>query len=128
MAMGRPKKDYSMLVGNQYAGWTIVCIVEGRRCVCRCPSGHEVESSIYTVTGGRMAECRECLNSQLVGQTFGDWTVVGEAVIVDRARSYPCRCRCGHESLVTRANLIHGLSKACVMCRAKRMTAGRLAT
>lgn len=49
------------------------------------------------------------------GDTFGDWTVVGE-VFVDRYAVVPCECKCGSKHNVNCYNLTTGKSSCCKTC------------
>jgi hypothetical protein len=48
-----------------------------------------------------------------IGDRFGYWTVVGEAVVRNTKVYFPCRCDCGTERLVNGCDLRSGKSKSC---------------
>lgn len=60
-----------------------------------------------------------------LGTKFGDWTVIGEAVLKEkgRIREYyiPVRCVCGTEKLARKGNLTGGESKGCG-CEGRKRT------
>jgi len=49
----------------------------------------------------------------LTGQTFGYWTVLGEAEKLDVNRRWFCRCACGTERAVQQPSLNRGGSQSC---------------
>ena len=52
----------------------------------------------------------------VVGQTFGEWIVIDENVIVDHEAKLKCKCKCGNERYVAVLTLIRGISKRCALC------------
>jgi hypothetical protein len=58
--------------------------------------------------------------SAKVGDTFGEWTVIGTA---DEKKRVPCRCACGKEKEVYATLLYRGKSTSCRRCSAKRIAA-----
>jgi hypothetical protein len=57
----------------------------------------------------------------LAGQTFGKWTVVGEAVgYKPPATHWDCTCECGNKSKVSGKQLRSGKSNGCKYCGPKR--------
>ena len=58
----------------------------------------------------------------MIGETFGDWTVMGEADSRGKKQKKKCvfaRCVCGVEKVVQLNNLISGSSERCLNCAAK---------
>jgi hypothetical protein len=49
-------------------------------------------------------------------QTFGNWTVLDETVIVDSDAKIKCRCLCGTEKYVSVYTLVKGYSTQCLDC------------
>lgn len=49
----------------------------------------------------------------LLGQTFGRWTVIGQPVRHNRSTYYRCRCQCGTEKSVPQQTLKKGKSQSC---------------
>lgn len=66
----------------------------------------------------------------LVGHTFGRWTVIAPAAAYRQAAGRPqtrwlCRCECGTEREVSTGNLRSGLTTSCG-CRNREVTAERI--
>lgn len=60
---------------------------------------------------------------QLVGQTFGRWTVLRHAgVTPHRMVQWLCRCSCGNEAVVLAMNLRKGASLSCGCLKVERAT------
>ena len=50
----------------------------------------------------------------IIGKTFGRWTVMGFAYKNDKhILYYHCKCECGTERDVKKYNLVHGYTKSC---------------
>lgn len=53
----------------------------------------------------------------LIGQHFGEWTVLSDAgVNSDRRKTLLCRCVCGVEKKVEKRNLLRNRSRSCFKC------------
>lgn len=56
----------------------------------------------------------------IIGETFGEWTVIGETNKTNRSGSYwLCKCDCGIERVVFNGTLRTGKSKSCGCSRLK---------
>lgn len=94
--------------------------VERIKWVCRCECGNDIEVRATHLSSGAITSCgclrRETTSKRvsidLVGQSFGEWIVLGRADCGDRP-GWRCRCSCGHEENVITSNLTRGLSKSC---------------
>lgn len=54
------------------------------------------------------------MRDDLIGKTFGDWTVLNFAYKNNKdILYYHCRCKCGKERDVKKYNLVHGKSTSC---------------
>lgn len=62
---------------------------------------------------------KNLLNSK-VGQSYGNWTVVGEAERIAGDLRYPCECKCGTQRLVSAITLRNGSSTSCGCLRKGR--------
>lgn len=58
-------------------------------------------------------------NTDLTGQVFNKWTVLGPAPKREGSKNkyWRCRCICGNESEVDTYSLKHNKSKGCSFCR-----------
>lgn len=86
-----------------------------RRWLCRCDCG-----AVKPVLGRdlRSGQSKSCGHKgprlDLIGQVFGEWTVVQPTVIDHVGRAmWSCRCSCGVEKNVLGSNLTRGGTKSC---------------
>lgn len=61
----------------------------------------------------------------LLGQQFGDWTIIAEAPSVRRANGklftmWTCQCKCGKIKNLQTSDLTGGRTKSCMQCAAKK--------
>lgn len=49
----------------------------------------------------------------LIGKTFGELEVIGEAPAKGRNTYWLCRCSCGTEKAISTSNLVQGSTKSC---------------
>lgn len=56
-----------------------------------------------------------------IGDQFGCWTVISEAVIRGGKRSLHCRCKCGVERCIRVSVLNRGKSQGCQTCRMREV-------
>jgi hypothetical protein len=89
---------------------------------CRCSCGTEAVVTSSALLQGRSKQCRPCANqhkaSQLVGQTFGAWTVI-QRMPNDPTMPHTqwlCRCSCGTERIIPATNLKQSNSLGCLRC------------
>lgn len=121
------RKDIS--AGTVFGAWTVVGREGSRGWLCRCQCGKtRVFNSLKKVVGG----CRSCRNearrrvSDLVGEKFGDWTVIGPRTKKGRDIFWRCRCSCGEEHVVGVATLRKGTSSRCLKCsNVRRVVQGK---
>ena len=84
---------------------------------CQCDCGNICYISARSLVQHKTRSCG-CLKSEnLIGKTFGDWTVLSLDGIRDNFNKYwLCRCSCGNESIVRGASLLGERSKKCGTC------------
>lgn len=127
------------LTGQKFNRWTVMYRAEslvepsGRKATmwhCQCDCGFEDNIRSGTLKSGLSKSCG-CLKTDvlgierdLVGQTFGRWTVLERAddQIKFKTEKMPkgrrvkywlCKCECGSEKLVTEQSLVRGKSVSC---------------
>jgi hypothetical protein len=92
-----------------------------RRVICRCKCGDEAPVPLRDLRNGRRLQCRKCsrLATFSVGDTFGKWTILGEAepAAVGHFQRVTCQCKCGTRAVVRLGHLKSGRSTQCVKCR-----------
>ena len=127
---GESRSSRIDLTGQTIYNWLVLAPAgrnkQGRKQYrCRCVCGKErIVAEAKLLYGG--SKCCGCIKpkmlkktTDLVGQTFGYWTVIEPAdTNVHQSKRYLCRCRCGTERVVVASNLLKGLSKSCG-CRGK---------
>lgn len=100
--------------------------IELWRCLCDC--GKEVSTSKYTLRYGLTRSCG-CLivegfvarskantsKQDLTGRVFGRLTVIclRNEGRIKKTRFWLCRCECGKETIVSKFNLLDGMTKSC---------------
>lgn len=95
---------------------------------CRCDCGKEVSTSKYTLRAGRTLSCgcigregfiaRSKANTSkqdLTGRVFGRLTVIclRNEGRLKKTRFWLCQCECGKETVVSKFNLLDGMTKSC---------------
>lgn len=88
--------------------------------LCDC-GGTVVEESAKVIRGFRK-NCGCTRKKDIIGEKFGNWEVIAlPKGITGKYQNYKlmCRCKCGREQLVQRANLRTGASGGCTVCAAK---------
>ena len=81
---------------------------------CRCDCGNEILITRSELLYGGRTSCGHCRDKDLEGKRFGKLTAVcatGESR--NGSRLWKCRCDCGNEIEVTRADLIHNIRRSC---------------
>lgn len=84
------------------------------RCLCDC--GHEAIFEAYKLKNGAKTHCPGGWHrADLVGQHFGEWTVIKDDGTRAKANAvkWLCRCSCGNFGHVTTALLRSGASTSC---------------
>lgn len=88
---------------------------------CRCDCGGEVDTSLHQLSSGYRKSCG-CLRNpsvqSILGQQFGDLTVIAYDGNREETYFWRCRCKCGNETSVRQDNLVQGHTKSCG-CRQK---------
>lgn len=69
------------------------------------------------IQGTSTACSKQCSNT-LIGQQFGEWTVL--ALDKSKPRNYICRCSCGTEKSIFSGSLKQGTSKSCGCLKTKK--------
>ncbi len=128
------------LKGRTFGEWVVLRRVKsqpgesGSTWLCRCCCGKERAINAKYLIGGLTSQCgcvtpvlnAALFTADLVGKTFGDWTVlaIAEPLISGKASEgksrkhvrWRCRCACGTEKDVLAGNLTRGLSQSCGDC------------
>lgn len=97
------------LTGQKFYEWTVLKELGSGKVHVRCSCG--VEKDIYkkALLEGRSKSCGHDKHKNLVGQHFGEWTVL-EDLGNDTLK---CQCSCGKIKNVNRRSIIYGKSKSC---------------
>lgn len=132
--MGKEVED---LTGRKFGRWTVLGRAEDRLskngimyrywlCECDCDKHTKREVREYSLIRGQSGSCG-CLSGEthrenikknevvpdLVGQRFGDWTVLSQAEYVNGSRYWNCLCICGTIRAIPERHLLKGHSKSC---------------
>jgi recombination endonuclease VII len=67
---------------------------------------------IQAITRGRRAQ----FPLMQAGQTFGQWTVIGDPALENHQMKYTCRCSCGSVKRIAASHLRLGKSTKCIKC------------
>lgn len=93
--------------GEQYNNWVVLKVLNDEECLCECQCEKHTTKIVnkYNLESGRSKSCG-CTRytkkrKDLVGQTFGDWTVV--QMLPDR--KCLCKCVCGFEKIQYHSNI-----------------------
>lgn len=93
-------------------------------CVCDCGEERVVDS--YKLQSGRSKSCgcmqRDQRRSEVLGKTFGRWTVIGYPGVKGEKTIWRCRCSCGTERDVSRSTLKSGPLVSCGCLRSEQAT------
>lgn len=57
-------------------------------------------------------------DSEYLGKTLGNWSVIGTGFSVGKHRAFVVRCKCGAHGKINKASIVRGLSTKCKNCRA----------
>lgn len=135
--------DSVNLTGMRFNRWTVLRL-EGYRkgCgwywYCRCDCGTEKVVLQRNLLEGRSKSCgcyrkdhmktvrkravgkHKNIRTDLTGQRFGRWTVLGKAKHeVGKHPFWECRCDCGTVRAISHASLLNGHSQSCGCMRAE---------
>lgn len=113
------------IAGQHFGRWTVLDEFQhtagGTRWKCRCDCGTERFVLARNLKSGKSLSCG-CLNRErvralgngLLGQTFGDLTVIGQAPHTSGQNlRWRCRCTCGNECVVSGTRLTSGKKTHC---------------
>lgn len=125
------------LTGQKFGRWTVLSRAEDRLskngityrywiCECSCEKHTQREVREYSLINKNSQSCG-CLSKEtirenikknevipdLIGQVFGDWTVLEQADYVNGSRYWNCRCSCGTIRAIPERHLLEGHSKSC---------------
>lgn len=116
------KEDPEKLIGQQFGELTAFELI-GKApnnewlYRCRCSCGEETTATRSELKRGTKKSCghlRKCDSNDIVGQQFGELTVLDVAEKNEYGEiQYKCRCSCGSETVVTRSGLKMGRVKSC---------------
>lgn len=120
----RTSKDYT---GLTVSGKLVIGIDQTRSelngrayWLCQCQCGNISSRVIYnnSIPNG----CVKCSSAKrfasLIGQKFGEWTVLEYKSCIpgEKTGRYICKCKCGEEHLISSTSLKKGKSKQCRRC------------
>jgi hypothetical protein len=129
------------LVGKTFHRLTVESEVPDKRqkgkklwnCLCSCGSRTIVQTDKLKSGGIKSCGCFHTERQQhrwdtldLVGEVFGDLTVVAKAGSLKHQRLWTCRCACGGETSVRTNSLKMGNSKRCKRCKQNKHKAQAL--
>ena len=109
--------QFNDLTGQTFGDWQVLeyCGPGTRKYMCRCiKCGSIKEVASYGLTKGTQRTCMKCSTKSKrveVGQTFGDWTVIG--FVSGRNTHVLCRCQCGKEKQINKYTLLDGRYTNC---------------
>lgn len=104
-------------VGKQFGDWTIIQHLGHGKVICQCSCGTVKELYKKSLVEGKTKSCgckktenfRKTAIENIVGQTFGDWTVLSEL----GGGYVECVCSCGTHRKVYKPSLKNGRTKSC---------------
>ena len=124
--MARPPSVPYPTKGQQFNSWTAIDGIsifdeKTRRTVFkwRCECGTEIYQRHTDIVRGKSKQCVNCAKGgDLVGQTFGRWTVIKAVDKQNRGRVWECECSCKYKTRnrIETGTLKSGLSQGCKRC------------
>lgn len=116
----KPGPDYVNPSGSRFTQW-----------ICKCDCGNECIKRTTALKSGKAISCG-CVRSSsmkdknvsdLTGQVFGYWTVIGRDPVMykDRIVHWFCKCACGTVKSVSGASLRKGVSTSCGCSKGKKV-------
>lgn len=133
-----PRKN---LINQKFNHWTVLSLDEEKTAsskrtywICQCDCEEKTIRSVRSdgLTGGTSKSCgcenrklaRERLKENgakyakmrkenLIGQSFGYWTVIKDSDMINGHTAWTCRCKCGTIRSVLRQSLVSGASQSC---------------
>ncbi len=118
--LGRP--PLKSWVGRRFGSLQVVSYAgkwKGKHhwhCKCNCGCGRELDVSQSALWQGHTKSCKSLdwnKVPELVGQHFGDLTVVSYEGKKNGRHYWRCRCKCGKETVVSQSNLKNGHTLSC---------------
>lgn len=116
------------LIGQKFGEWEILKEVDdprpGRYFECICTCGKVQNVHLVSMRLGRSKRCWDCGRKktsnadEMIGKTFGDWTVLNVCGSKFNSYTYNCRCKCGRIFEVYGPHLKRKKDKStkCVYC------------
>lgn len=114
------------LLDKKFEKWTVIGYggkgkLHSTLWQCRCSCGKEKNVGASDLLRGSSTKCSSCarkgIRSNLLDQTFGEWTVIGLGKKTKIGLIFwRCRCSCGKISEITSGNLTSGGSTRCHSC------------
>lgn len=121
--------DFRDLSNGVFGKWTAIdsttvasvgCSTARRvwRCKCSCDLHTEKLIKVDSLVSGRSTSCGCVKSPSIIGQHFGNLTVLSECVDRDNGggRQFRCLCKCGKEIIVSRTNLLTKHTTSCGSC------------
>ena len=106
------------LSGSVFGKWTVICQDTSKefkqtQWICRCVCGTVKSIRGQTLRNGRSKSCGHCKGRVVVGQTYGDLTVIERIVGKDGRSKWRCKCKCGNIKEYFAGNLLSGETISC---------------
>lgn len=115
----RPHSKTQDLTGKVFGELTVIDRCDNQQgkgvvWLCRCSCGRIRELAAGNLIHNKYKSCG-CKHSKinLIGKTFGRWTVIGDASSNSNGSRFLCRCECGVIRKVMSRYLRDGRSKSC---------------
>lgn len=119
------------IVNTLFGKWTVIAPLgrndKGERIYsCQCKCGILKDHALGTLKLGRTTQCKACSirkrqqSLDLIGKTFGSWSVTGKTKNEIRNEwYYDCICKCGTTKKISGHHLKSGSTTKCHKCRVK---------
>jgi hypothetical protein len=119
------------MIGTQVGKWYVIeeIKVEQKRSAvfrhynCRCACGIIKIVRADGLRNGKSSQCEECrkkeryINTEsMVGNKYGEWTVLEALTNKTGQRTLRCKCKCGRERILTASILKLGKNNQCHLC------------
>ena len=111
------------LLGKRFGKLTVVELLPEGKCRCVCDCGNEkIMNAASLKQGTQSCGClRFKPRDDLTGKRFGRLTVISYERREGKCSAWRCKCECGKETLVARANLIEGRTRSCGCLREEKL-------
>ena len=102
--------------GMKFNHWTVIEYSHTNKhrikyFLCQCDCGTKRKIRGTSLLQGTSKACSKQCENNIIGQTFGKWTVL--KADKSNPRKYWCRCECGTERSIDKYSLLNGTSKSC---------------